>query len=421
MQVKTQFDYEAKQAARQKLVNFIIRYYSKDERKHLQMVCFPGAQALDIFRVSDVLGIPRYNVTGIEENREIYKKLEKKDLGINIFHGNDKEFFENTNERFDIVSLDYFGTLNLDVWKTLANSLFGRQVLKPKSILHTNFFGSREKKSVKRVYTIPDYSVFSDKVIDAFIKTQKLKDGLSWPIFDILGEREGEALQRSKNRSLAELREEITRNIIYMGYMGTLKREIGTGTEQFQFLFAIKKRINQLEEQGVPQHLAIYLYLKMCSPYFCEGLERYRYISDDGSPMLTDIFLFNQHEEWFNYELYPFNIKKMDNGRHVVNVDDYNINEIDLEHPFVKKNLRHAEMVSTYFPKTLELIKPRQFLGSSAKPILLREKAKELIESGVTSEEILQTYRGVARQQLAAYKAWKTMRERKNVSEDNSA
>jgi len=44
-------------------------------------------------------------------NKEIFKTLQSKNLGINLLNCRDDEFFKTADERFDVVSLDYFGQL----------------------------------------------------------------------------------------------------------------------------------------------------------------------------------------------------------------------------------------------------------------------------------------------------------------------
>ena len=168
---KTEFDYESKQEARQKLVNFIIRNYDKKERRDLTVACLPGAQAQDVYRITDVLKIPRNKVWGLERDNEVYKVLESKNLGVNLFHGTDEEFFKETDKKFDVVSLDYFGQIKRDELNSMRY-LFGREVLKPRGILHTNFYGSRESDNIRKIYQTG--SVW--KAVVSGLKDLSLKD-----------------------------------------------------------------------------------------------------------------------------------------------------------------------------------------------------------------------------------------------------
>ncbi|MBI4019725.1 MAG: hypothetical protein HY367_00205, partial [Candidatus Aenigmarchaeota archaeon] len=116
-----------------------------------KVVCFPGQDALEVFEVYDRLSIPRENIIGIERDRNNYGRLKRKKLGIELYLGTDMDFFKEAGGRYDIVNLDYVGPLTHGYINTLQ-SIAGRQLLKEKSVLGTNFFGVRERDEIKKYY-----------------------------------------------------------------------------------------------------------------------------------------------------------------------------------------------------------------------------------------------------------------------------
>lgn len=432
-----EFDYAVKQESRQKLVNFVIRNYSSKERRSLEVACLPGVQALDIYRVMDKLGIPRKNVWGLERNREIYKILESQNLGINLFQGTDEEFFRETRDNFDVVSLDYFGQIKENEINSLRY-LFGREVMKPIGVLHTNFYGSREHEKVKDIYQTGAYFralTDSTKNIPVTNVDKLIEQG-----------KTSKLMQRNYAIDLKDLREGLTRAIMNVAEKGKLSLEIDNLEE---ILYGPGKEAISMASSGMPYSMALYLTFKKSKPYFCDSLERYKYISNDGSPMLTDIFLFNQHREWFNEKKYPVvadssdleKLRVLVNNKPVVFSDKELTphalasrkkggSVLSLYSPLERKIINHAFDVYLYSGdlRQTDIIKERQFLGSSgrteeaekpehklhkeiAESTLSKERVIELLEEGKSPKWISENYSGNPNQ-YRAYKAWITMRKR---------
>src|SRR3989344_7324064 len=151
---KVTYDYASKRAFRQRLVNFVIRHYTRDERKGLRYLCLPGYDSfnktsLEIQQVVDPLGIPRENVTGLERSPRIFEKLQKARIGIKLHLTTDNEFFESTKEKFDIVTLDYTGMINEDFRDMMFFHVVGHHILNQPGILATTFYGSRDKRRME--------------------------------------------------------------------------------------------------------------------------------------------------------------------------------------------------------------------------------------------------------------------------------
>ena len=98
------------------------RHYLKGSPKDWQVVFFPGEEALEL-ELYDRLRIPRENLLGLEIDPKVWERLRKKRLGIRLTDEplDARVFFEQTDEKFDIVNLDYEGTFNNNVIRTLES------------------------------------------------------------------------------------------------------------------------------------------------------------------------------------------------------------------------------------------------------------------------------------------------------------
>lgn len=143
---KTSYDFATKSLYHKEFATFLGGIYPKKWRNNLRVACFPGHEALEVLRVYDLLGIPRENIVGIEKDKEIAKEIRLRHLGIQLFEGSDYEFFEQTNEKFDIINLDYQGTYT-DLMDYSLRLISGRQILHGRGVVGTNVLGKREADS----------------------------------------------------------------------------------------------------------------------------------------------------------------------------------------------------------------------------------------------------------------------------------
>src|SRR5947209_14808524 len=68
----------------------VLRHKKPDE---LKVLCLPGWEAIEVYDVYDKLGVPRQNIYGVEWNEEAYRRLRKKNLGINVWYGDVFQYF----------------------------------------------------------------------------------------------------------------------------------------------------------------------------------------------------------------------------------------------------------------------------------------------------------------------------------------
>src|SRR3989338_6575880 len=114
-----------------------------------QVVFFPGEEALEV-DVYDRLKIPRENLLGLERDPKVHKKLRKKRLGIRLTDEqvDALDYFSQTDERFEVVNLDYEGFLDHNVVKPLS-SIAGRQLLQEGSLAALTIYAKRDSNSAK--------------------------------------------------------------------------------------------------------------------------------------------------------------------------------------------------------------------------------------------------------------------------------
>lgn len=387
----------SKQLAREAVRRFIGNRLSKDERRHANMVCLPSVGFHDVYEVSDPLGIPRCNVTGVECDPKIYRLMEKKNPGIKLFYGTDREFFESSKGPYKVISLDYTGMFDKGSSDTL-DIMFGRHLLGEHGILHTNFFGSRENKSSKEAYVLPVKEIVETMNAGAIAEAVNGQIDIS-NILASVDKRNSETRRVIENSDLKSMRNMIATDIMHCAFNGPHK----IFKDDFQPL-TDSEYFQKIPEKCVPAVVNSYICQIECRPYICDALDSYRYISSSGSPMLTDIFDFNTHPEMYRF------YGKLDIRPDGIFLSGKRVDEFSV-HPMVKSFISKAQRAMEKYALSADVIKERKFLGSSAKPVLSPERARELIMQGVPIEEIVKNYRGVTKQRLAAYKAWKTMRK----------
>ncbi len=443
---KTNYDYPTKAAARQKLANFIIRHYpDRKQRRELTYVCFPGfddgsGTSLELTQVTDRVGIPRSNVYGIEYDGGVYKKLLVSRPGIKLFYGSDEEFFEKTDKKFDVISLDYTGQLTSRILELFRHHIFGRELLKSPSILHTNFYGSREHQNIKDVYLRPSKDPFASQYVELQDKISEETDmEKRQQLLELQHENANSIMKLLRDTMKQDLdlaRDDISH--VIMSYLLEGKLLVNVGQEVAENAGAWIETLRlEFEKRGVPKNLVNFFIMKNGYSYFCDQSERFSYVADDGSPMMTDLFFLNQHRELFDDKSYPVHVNLIESP--CENQDNIRLelfdsvgkryllcphstfmiggflvgNPFNFDNPFIRKVISHTRVVQQKVDGSYNF-PIREFLGSDAKPALTNSKLKQLVESGKDKEELQKNYR-VSEEQLRkipAFKAWKTMRER---------
>lgn len=461
---KTYID-SAKAKAREKLHDFIKEKLHFKSPLEMKVMCFPGAEkdgeeALEVKEVYDRLCIPRENIYGIELCQERYERLQKADLGINVYNLDALDFFRKTDEVFDIISLDYTGKIGDDEIETVQeiarSGKLGRN-----GILHTNFFGSRENLRDK-ISLYMNTALFSpDSVEGNFdsnlleliankaeaISLDKLRNGISPIICGLMsagkyssGVSDDHIYFSSPVRLIAEhnmkkaftdicndglhnasIYELESRNISRpLSLAEILANPHHSGTVWAYFnRIALSEYLSPIifdNNVTAARGLLYLLEARHCKGYFLAGNELYRYISNSGSPMLMDLFYFRKFEDELKH---MDDIFLVSNGKILYN-------PLGLSQPKILRKLRRImdSIKSSFVHQTFF---GREFLGSSyskqkrhgknsTNGKLPKEDLIYLIQSGIPTDEIVSAYPSHTKKEIAGIKSWLT--KRANVSRE---
>lgn len=143
---KETYDYSAKNEVRERFKNFISEAYpSESQRKDLSVLTLMGHETTELEQVWEPLGIPRENITSVENNRDAYRSLAQQNPGINLVYSSIENFLAETDDVYDIVNLDYNGTYNFSKVQLLKDIGYTR-FLGDEGILSTWYSGARESK-----------------------------------------------------------------------------------------------------------------------------------------------------------------------------------------------------------------------------------------------------------------------------------
>ena len=440
-----------KAKSREKLYEFIKRNLHFKDPKEMKVMCFPGAEnkgeeALEVKEVYDRLGIPRENIYGVEYSYKKAKRLEKSNLGIKVYNIDAIDFFKETEEKFDIISLDYTGNFGDSEFQTLQEIIFNR-CLNKNSILATNFFGARENlrtqislllESSLAGHCYGDDTQFKnlDETLTNLITKEnkpdlsKIRDGISVTIYGLLGSgkyckgiTEDHILFKSPVKDVADSRlksiiqktldnkdetrerlEEIIKQNKSIG-LTTISEVAGLPLHSHGNLWANIQRQTLSEylskvlncDFNIAKGLVYLLEARYSGGHFMEENKRYRYISNKNCPMIMDLFYVRSYD----------NVLKNIDSIFSINPEGVNFNPFKISSSRLNTILRQ---ILRYIDNSIGIKFPeREFLGGSYnRERLSREELIYLIESGVPSEEILETYPRHKKMEIAGVKAWLT-------------
>ena len=418
----------AKQRSREKLREFIAKQLLTIKRpEDVKVVCFPGAEqegeeALEIKHVYDPLGIPRQNILGLEYEHKHAERLRRANLGLEVRCQDAHDFFLETDRRFDVISLDYTGTPTMRSMHTLE-AIASRQVLEKKGIVATAHLGRRENKRVQ------DLMAMSLSFFRTLEKTLIERDTIDMPEIGKVADN-----LLSEN-GLTTLREGTSNEMVSIFCGGTANYPIGRtffsdnpskkdfiksleGSRKIGFeepehiviekLYACFKQISYSKkmQRHLPKDLANtllnILIASAQSSYIPRKAERYRYISNTGSPMHLDISAFAQIPE--TLRILTSRLVTYEPGRDPtirLNPLCLSTNEFErLGRTLVKK---YTEQYLLNLPERIDL--GSSYVPPKRKERISRRDAVEMLRSGRSPAEIEENYRGFTKMGLAALKA----------------
>ncbi len=441
--------------------------------KDLKVLCFPGIDAAEVLQVYDALGIPRENVTGLERNPEVAETLDKrgingKPLGIKLVNRSLEDYVANAINlggrfNFDVVSLDYTGPLSINQINDLAD-LSERQIPNHFVLHHANLI-KRDSQS-KWMYVvgegfnndylneeyggeIDDQNVLL-KTANAMIGAQsKIEEGgskdakgrgylkmVSGAVLGSADECIDKLLKFSCGQAYEKVLVEIENTIRPLtrnryeekGLEFSLDREHPYGSLPFSIrgnpviirafeLVTLQYLKQQLAEAlkdkfkpDIANNITMKVYAalnnvnKVKRHFRPKAIKTYSYVSESGSPMIGDIYFLSYPERLVSASERLANSLGLASGRFSFRNKGEFVDALD----------EYEKQASKFLPwelenKLYEDSNNRTFLGSSARPVLTKQKAIEEFKAGATVEDIKAKYRGYADKPLAQWKAHVTM------------
>lgn len=424
--IKETYNYEVKALCRKKIKDFIYLIIpNQKNRSKLKVLTLLGHENFELEQIWDPLGILRENITNVEYNKKVLELTGNK--GVNNIYGNLEEIIKTIKGTFNIINLDMQSPFT-KAQRNILRNIAGRQLLGERGILATNYLGQREGGHNKEwflatVKMLKDYEINSkDTELPEVVKfngderIEQRSDIISRCITVIMDEG---VLHFHRHPLMEGLKDyddfikDYIKNILPEDWESrksesfeNLDMAIGELYLKRFFEGLIRRSNEQYIKKEEYFYKQFFKYQKI-GAYFSVAQKRYRYVGDNGSPMLTDINYFKQ----LNFEEVAEVGKKLINNKPYFYIKDNRVG-------FNKSECKRV--IADYRGGRLRCLKdgpePREFLGSSYKPRLIQKKSRikkddaiYLLREGVPTEEILETYSGFSKMQLAAFKAHLTM------------
>ncbi len=420
----------AKALWRERIVDFVREHYTPNQIRNFRVLCFAGKEMTEVFDVYDELGVKRKNVVSLEYDRREFEaqsalndSLEQR---IKVVPASALDYLSRPAvESFDMISLDYCGYFNDEKYRTLC-AIARQKWLSPKAVLITNYQSGRENSRTQQGLRATglymkshddlvnsDFSAYADFVVankglvDDETEVEELRDRTiqctavaemaygsgfwNTPFFKVwLESQQGE-----------------TKNAIVETIESLNSSE---NTDQRELLSRF-----MVQGQGNNSDLLIIYFLKSQTTSFqCSDHQAYKYVSDSGTPLISDFYLFEQ--ELINFpagvkrsvsyektaEGYLFRIK----DRKKVEVVYQGVEEI------IRKMNQRALMEgdNNFIKQRVDLVPEAQNGGPVTHPIMritpspIRDSIYTSLSAATPDAEIMATY-SLTKMQLAGYKA----------------
>ncbi len=409
----------AKSKSRDLVRGMIQRNLGYKKPQDLKVLCFPGNEAAEVREVYDALGIPRANIVGIERDREVADKIRAQNLGIQVVNQTLEDYVASqATLDFDVMSLDYTGPLTATNIHLLRD--IGRKQRSLNWIMHQANQARREDDG-KKFYTFADHSLGLDK--------QLRKEGslFGHEAQEHLGEYFRNLKSKFEEREIGDLRDQTYAFLIRNSLLGASAEQMKKAAKfviDWFYLENIPEYIwesplhrpvaerflrdgvgHNLVSDGLPHDIhpiieqAIYDVFREQTTFKAKDVVAYSYISESGTPMIgTSIFLTHpRHEIQAARDLllkmgFPEKMEVSDRSAFSRAFKDYAnaarkfFRDVDL------RALERAEREPV-------------FLGSSARPVLTKQRAIEEFRNGAGVDDVKSKYRGVKDKPLAQWKA----------------
>lgn len=412
----------------------------------MKVLFLPGVDAAEVYQVYDQLRIPRGNLVGVERERAVYEELQRQNLGIQLVHGTLENYVTSREfTDFDIVSLDFTGPFTFDERAAVSDILAKSR--KDHVVLHVANLVRREGMSARSTY-VRGATYSECGLLNCLPLFEDAQPGTcSKHFYDKLREADqranrGEMTREERERyythsilsTVSDITSDEVRNLMKFAFRdkfdeqaGLLKRYLrrrgftegldsdeeffGEGLYSVFLQEVIMKRLFLDLERELPEVdrngiISLYAALEIGSSkrkfFTPKKIANYSYISESGSPMIGCIVYFNHPGQACTLAK---NVTKSLGFPEGLNIRNKEKTLFYIEQYFnAMKKLNESSPYNG--TKDAEV---REFLGSSAKPVLTKQRAIEEFRAGANVEDVRQKYRRINGKPLAAWKAHVTM------------
>jgi hypothetical protein len=433
---------------------------AKKQPKDIRVAFFPGTEALEYEFAYKPLGIPQENITAIERHEPNFNYWRRNSsFSMTEKHIDALDFFRHyQGEPFDVISLDYDGIYNFNVMNTV-DYVAGNQALSKKAIFAVNVFSKREQEVVQNHYAdsikglvsatsqIPfkpsfdrlsildqENRGFNRNDLDSLLSgemnvsetrdlgiTLSIMNGLTGGISNCIIPSMYKRSPHFKRRD-QEVREKIKRQATSKDFEICTEEKMRAGLHAYYSEEFFHELIQYLDIKGHIPALASLLMSADKKAYHALGAHSFKYTSERGATMFTDIFYVDQRIEivrkydgLINGVFTPYCPQGLGAMEHAKRAAIFGNRK-----SYMKRYKRYQERtlrdIENLCPKgksnDVRNFQPRMDLGSSRKPLIRsKNRLKELVKQGLSREEIEKRYRigESIKGSLAAYIAHRTM------------
>jgi len=138
---------ENKKLGREEFYHFIGLHYAPQQMKKLKILNLTSDKPYELEQIYDKLGIPRENITTVEKDPKKKQRIKNSNFGIRLIedYSSIDDFIRDTDEKFDIINIDYSGNMNWQQVITISN-IAVKDMLRDRGILQ---HGTQEEGKIR--------------------------------------------------------------------------------------------------------------------------------------------------------------------------------------------------------------------------------------------------------------------------------
>ncbi len=301
----------AKALWREKIVDFVRQHYTPNQIRNFRVLCFAGKEMTEVFDVYDELGVKRKNVVSLECDRAEFAaqstlndSLEKK---IKVVPASALDYFsQQPVDPFDIISLDYCGYFN-DEKNLILDRIALHGWLAPRATLVTNYLKGRETRDVRNSFE------HSSRYVNEGIKLSTLTAEEFGDLYRSITEREVEDFNLADTREVIVQTIPIQKMFNGSGFWNTslfrtwinsfspdtrdllerIRNDVNDGKCK-QIMSYLQRVFEESANNSTTKCFLLLLATSEIKQHILQQREAYAYVSDSGTPMISDFYLFKQ-------------------------------------------------------------------------------------------------------------------------------